>query len=106
MNYRFETNAIHSGQEPDQETGAVIPALHLASTYRQDSVGKHKGFEYARTGNPTRNNLESQIASLENMNYGIAFASGSAATMTIQQLLQKGDHVISGDDVYGGTFRF
>ncbi len=106
MTYRFETNAIHSGQEPDKETGAVIPALHLASTYRQESVGKHKGFEYSRTGNPTRNSLEKQIASLENMKYGIAFSSGSAATMTLQQVLQKGDHVICGDDVYGGTFRF
>ena len=64
MTYRFETNAIHSGQEPDKETGAVIPALHLASTYRQDGVGNHKGFEYSRTGNPTRNSLEQQIASL------------------------------------------
>jgi cystathionine beta-lyase/cystathionine gamma-synthase len=77
----------------------------MASTYLQDGVGNHKGFEYSRTGNPTRNNLEHQIATLENMKYGIAFSSGSAATMTIQQLLQKGDHVISGDDVYGGTFR-
>lgn len=106
MTYRFETNAIHSGQEPDKETGAVIPALHLASTYRQESVGIHKGFEYSRTGNPTRNSLEKQIASLENMKFGIAFSSGSAATMTLQQILQKGDHVICGDDVYGGTFRF
>lgn len=106
MKYRFETNAIHSGQEPDTETGAVIPALHLASTYRQDQVGDHKGFEYSRTGNPTRNNLEEQVAGIENMKHGIAFSSGSAATMTVQQLLQKGDHVISGDDVYGGTFRF
>lgn len=103
---RFETKAIHSGQEPDKETGAVIPPIHLSSTFRQDAVGVHHGFEYSRTGNPTRNRLEEQIAALEGAKHGIAFASGSASTATIQLMLNAGDHVICGDDVYGGTFRF
>lgn len=103
---RFETKAIHSGQEPDKETGAVIPPIHLSSTFRQDAVGVHQGFEYSRTGNPTRNRLEEQIAALEGAKHGIAFASGSASTATIQLMLNAGDHVICGDDVYGGTFRF
>ena len=103
---RFETRAIHAGQKPDPVSGAVIPPIVMASTFAQEEVGKHKGFEYSRTGNPTRNNLETQIASLEKAKHGLAFASGSAATSTIQLLLQKGDHVICGDDVYGGTFRF
>ncbi len=106
MKYNFETKSIHAGQEPDIETGAVIPPIHLASTFRQDEVGIHKGYEYSRTNNPTRERTEIQVAALENAKYGIAFASGSAATATIQQLLSKGDHVICGDDVYGGTFRF
>lgn len=103
---RFETKAIHSGQEPDKETGAVIPPIHLSSTFRQDAVGEHQGFEYSRTGNPTRNRLEEQVAALEGARHGIAFASGSASTATIQLMLNAGDHVICGDDVYGGTFRF
>ena len=103
---RFETKAIHSGQEPDKETGAVIPPIHLSSTFKQTAVGVHQGFEYSRTGNPTRNRLESQVAALEGAKYGIAFSSGSASTATIQLMLNSGDHVICGDDVYGGTFRF
>ncbi|MCH8906396.1 MAG: PLP-dependent transferase [Candidatus Heimdallarchaeota archaeon] len=106
MEFKFETKAIHNGQNPDPETGAVIPPIHLASTFKQVSVGEHQGFEYSRTGNPTRQRLEEQVSSLENAKYGIAFASGSAATATIQLLLNKGDHVICGDDVYGGTYRF
>lgn len=105
-NYKFETRAIHDGQEPDTETGAVIPPIHLSSTFKQEEVGKHKGFEYSRTGNPTRARLEKQVASLEGGEFGVAFASGSAATATIQLMLHAGDHVISGDDVYGGTYRF
>ncbi len=102
----FETKAIHVAQEPDKETGAVVPPIHLSTTFKQDEVGKHKGFEYSRTGNPTRQKLEENIASLENGKFGLAFASGSAATATLQMLLNKGDHVVCGDDVYGGTFRF
>ncbi|MHA2250847.1 MAG: trans-sulfuration enzyme family protein [Candidatus Kariarchaeaceae archaeon] len=104
--YNFETRAVHAGQEPDEETGAVIPPIHMASTFKQDAIGKHRGFEYSRTNNPTRERLEKQVASLEQAAYGIAFSSGSAATATTQQLLNKGDHVIVGDDVYGGTFRY
>jgi cystathionine beta-lyase/cystathionine gamma-synthase len=103
---KFETNAIHAAQEADKETGAVIPPIHMSSTFKQESVGKHKGFEYSRTGNPTRNKLEELIANLENGKFGLGFASGSSATTTIQLMLNKGDHVICGDDVYGGTFRF
>lgn len=103
---KFETKAIHSGQEPDKETGAVIPPIHLSSTFKQAEVGVHKGFEYSRTNNPTRERLEKQVSSLEGAKHGIAFASGSAATSTLQYLLQPGDHVICGDDVYGGTYRF
>lgn len=106
MDYKFETKAIHCGQEPDMETGAVIPPIHLSSTFRQSEVGVHKGFEYSRTGNPTRQRLEQQVAALEHAKYGIAFSSGSAATSTMQLLLESGDHVICGDDVYGGTYRF
>ena len=106
MDHKFETNAIHAGQNPDIETGAVIPALHLATTYKQEGVGGHKGFEYSRTGNPTRANAEIQVAALEGGKHGIGFASGSAATMTVQQLFKNGDHVIVSDDVYGGTYRF
>ncbi len=102
----FETKAIHFAQEPDKLTGAVVPPIHLSTTFKQEEVGKHKGFEYSRTGNPTRLILEKNVASLENGKFGLAFASGSAATTTIQLLLNKGDHVICGDDVYGGTFRF
>jgi cystathionine beta-lyase/cystathionine gamma-synthase len=106
MAYKFETQAIHAGQAPDESTGAVIPPLHLSSTFRQAEVGLHKGYEYSRTGNPTRERLETQVATLEQTKHGIAFASGSAATATIQKLLKAGDHVICGDDVYGGTFRY
>ncbi len=102
----FETKAIHFAQEPDEMTGAVVPPIHLSTTFRQQEVGKHKGFEYSRTGNPTRQILEKNVAALENGRFGLAFASGSAATTTLQLLLNKGDHVICGDDVYGGTFRF
>ncbi|MHA2503940.1 MAG: trans-sulfuration enzyme family protein [Candidatus Kariarchaeaceae archaeon] len=106
MTPKFETRAVHDGQEADPETGAVIPPIHLSSTFKQDGIGKHRGFEYRRTNNPTRQRLEHQVASLEKSQHGIAFASGSAATTSIQLLLQAGDHVICGDDVYGGTYRF
>ncbi|MDH5401011.1 MAG: PLP-dependent aspartate aminotransferase family protein [Candidatus Heimdallarchaeota archaeon] len=106
MNYKFETKAIHKGQEPDKETGAIIPPIHLSSTFIQDGVGNHRGFEYSRTNNPTRSRLEEQIASLEGAKHGIAFSSGSAATSTVQLMLKSNDHIICGDDVYGGTYRF
>jgi len=104
--FGFATRAIHVGQEPDPVTGAVIPALSLATTFKQSAAGVHTGFEYSRTGNPTRNGFEKAVASLENAKYGIAFSSGSATTAAIINLLKAGDHVISIDDVYGGTNRF
>jgi len=104
--YGFATRAIHVGQEPDPVTGAVIPALSLATTFKQSAAGVHTGFEYSRTGNPTRNSFEKAVASLEKAKYGIAFSSGSSTTAAIINLLKNGDHVISIDDVYGGTNRF
>lgn len=101
----FETRAIHSGQMPDPTTGAIMTPLYLSSTYVQESPGKHKGYEYSRTSNPTRKAYESCIASLEGGKYGFAFASGCAATTTVMHLLKSGDHVIAGDDMYGGSFR-
>ncbi len=106
MNYEFETRAVHAGQDPEKETGAVIPAISMSTTFRQDGVGNHKGYEYSRTGNPTRHRLEQQVASLENAKYGLGFASGSSATASIQLMLNEGDHIITADDVYGGTYRF
>lgn len=102
---RFETKAIHDGQEPDQLTGAVTIPVYQTSTYRQEKIGKHKGYEYSRTGNPTRKALEDAIASLENAKYGLAFASGVAATSAVITLLKSGDHIVSGNDIYGGTYR-
>jgi len=102
----FATRAIHAGQPPDPTTGAVCVPISLATTYAQDSPGDHKGYEYSRSGNPTRDAFEACVASCENAKYGIAFASGSAATVTIINLLQSGDHVVTIDDVYGGTNRY
>lgn len=102
---KFSTKAIHAGQEPDPTTGSVQVPIYQTSTYVQEELGKHKGYEYARTQNPTRSALESCLAALENGKYGLAFASGLAATNTVMNLLSKGDHVVVGDDVYGGTFR-
>ena len=102
----FETRAIHVGQEPDPVTGAVVTPISLATTFRQDEVGKHGGFEYARTGNPTRRALEECVASLEGASRGLAFASGMAAEDTVlRAVLGPGDHVVIPDDAYGGTFR-
>src|SRR6202789_4354779 len=101
----FETLAIHAGQEPDPTTGAVITPIYLTSTYAQESPGKHKGYEYSRTKNPTRLALENNLAALEGGKFGLAFASGCAATTTIAHLLKAGDHLVCSDDVYGGTFR-
>jgi cystathionine gamma-synthase/cystathionine gamma-lyase len=102
---RFETRAIHDGQEADSKTGAVIVPVYQTSTYRQEAIGRHKGYEYSRTGNPTRNALEIVLASLEEGRYGLAFASGVAATSAVFGLLKKGDHIVCGDDIYGGTYR-
>jgi cystathionine beta-lyase/cystathionine gamma-synthase len=101
----FATRAIHVGQEPDPATGAVVVPVYQTSTFAQDDIGEHQGFEYARTGNPTRSAYEAAIASLEAGEWGLAFASGMAATATILYLLVAGDHVVAGDDLYGGTFR-
>ena len=102
---KFETLAIHAGQEPDPTTGAIMTPVYLTSTFVQSSPGHHKGYEYSRTSNPTRKAYEECLASLENGKYGFAFASGCAATTTVLHLLKAGDHVIAGDDMYGGTFR-
>lgn len=105
MAYHLETLAIHAGQEPEATTGAVMTPIFQTSTYAQEAVGQHKGFEYSRTGNPTRSALEANLAALEGGEFGLAFASGMAATDTVLRLLSPGDHVLAGNDVYGGTFR-
>jgi cystathionine beta-lyase/cystathionine gamma-synthase len=103
----FATRAVHAGAEPDELAGAVSPPIYQTSTYAQDGVGRPRaGYEYARTQNPTRERLERAVAELEGGAFGIAFASGSAATATIAELVAPGEEVIVGDDVYGGTFRF
>ncbi|MFK8136869.1 MAG: cystathionine gamma-synthase [Bdellovibrionales bacterium] len=103
--FGFETRAIHAGQEPDPTTGAIMTPVYLSSTYVQSSPGVHKGYEYSRTSNPTRKAYEDCVASLENAKHGFAFASGCAATTTIAHMMRSGDHIILGDDLYGGTFR-
>jgi cystathionine gamma-lyase len=103
--HRFETLAIHAGQSPDPTTGAVMTPVYLTSTYAQAGPGEHKGFEYSRTRNPTRDALEGCLAALEGARHGLAFASGLAATDAILHLLEAGDHLVCCDDVYGGTFR-
>mmetsp|Transcript_43286 Transcript_43286/g.70405 ORF Transcript_43286/g.70405 Transcript_43286/m.70405 type:complete len:397 (+) Transcript_43286:55-1245(+) len=102
----FATRAIHAGQDPDPTSGAVSTPISLATTFVQRSPGEHTGFEYSRTGNPTRKAFEECLASVENAKYALCFASGSAATATIIHMLNSGDHVISIDDVYGGTNRY
>jgi len=102
---RIETLAIHGGQHPEPVTGAVMPPIFQTSTYAQRGPGEHSGYEYSRTHNPTRYALERAIAALEGGRFGLAFASGLAATSTVLQLLSAGDHVVAGDDMYGGTFR-
>lgn len=102
---KFSTKAIHAGQEPDPTTGAIMTPIYQTSTYAQTGMGEHKGFEYARTGNPTRSALEECIASLENGTHGLAFASGMAAESAALSLLSAGDHMISCDDLYGGSYR-
>ncbi len=102
---RFSTRAIHVGQEAEQTTGATIVPIFQTSTYTQEAVGKHKGFDYSRTINPTRVALEKQLAALENAAHAGAFASGMAATSAVLNLLSAGDHVVASDDMYGGTYR-
>jgi len=103
---QFETLAIHAGQEPDPGTGAVMTPIYQTSTYVQDGVGRPRnGYEYSRTKNPTRLALEKCLAALEAAEYGLAFSSGMAATDAVLRLLESGDHVVAGNDVYGGTFR-
>lgn len=101
----FATRAIHAGQEPDETTGAVIVPIYQTSTFAQQDIGVNKGYEYARSGNPTRTALETALAALEGGQHGLAFASGLAAETTVLLSLAAGDHVICGDDVYGGTYR-
>jgi len=105
MSDEFETRAVHAGQDPDPETGAVVPPVSLASTFAQDAVGAHRGYEYARTGNPTRAALETGLAALEGARHGFAFASGMAAEDAVLRMLTPGDHVVIPDDAYGGTYR-
>lgn len=101
----FSTRAIHAGQDPDPTTGAVVTPISLSTTFAQDGVGNHKGFEYSRSGNPTRSAMETQIATLEQARHGMSFASGLAAEDNILRLLTQGQRVLLGNDAYGGTFR-
>ena len=106
MTDKFETLAVHAGAEPDPHTGAVVPPIQMSTTFKQDGVGGLRGgFEYGRSGNPTRAALETAIAALESATHGLAFASGLAATQTIGYLLEPGDRLLMSDDVYGGTWR-
>src|SRR5512142_3590649 len=102
---QFETKAIHAGQESDLSTGAVIVPVFQTSTYQQEAIGKHKGYEYSRNGNPTRTALETCLAELEGGRYGLVFSSGVAATAAVFSLFEKGAHIVLGDDLYGGTYR-
>lgn len=102
----FQTDAIHAGQQPDPSTGAVMTPIYQTSTYAMEELGKHKGYDYGRTINPTRVALEKNLAALESGRHGLAFASGLAATTAVSMLLNAGDHVIVTNNVYGGTFRY
>ncbi|RUS18121.1 Cys/Met metabolism PLP-dependent enzyme-domain-containing protein, partial [Endogone sp. FLAS-F59071] len=102
----FGTRAIHAGQQPEKVTGAVIPPIFLSTTFKQPAAGEHLGFDYSRSGNPTRQAFENAVAALEKGQYGLAFSSGSAVTASIVQSLGAGSHIISVNDVYGGTYRY
>jgi cystathionine beta-lyase len=102
---KFGTKAIHAGLQPDSATGAIMTPIYQTSTYIQDGIGNHKGFEYSRTGNPTRNALESNLAAIENGKYGACFGSGLAAIDCVIKMLNPGDEVISTNDLYGGSYR-
>src|SRR5579862_9568241 len=103
---RFSTVCLHAGQEPDPSTGAIVTPIYQTSTYVQDALGQHKGYEYARTQNPTRFALEGNVAAIEGGKAGFAFASGMAAIGAVARILEAGDHVIVSKNTYGGTFRF
>jgi cystathionine beta-lyase/cystathionine gamma-synthase len=105
LQFGFGTRTVHAGQRPDEATGAIMPPIYQTSTYVQDGLGRHKGFEYARTRNPTRDALERNVATLEGTSFGLAWASGLAATDAVLKLLDAGDHVICSENVYGGTHR-
>ena len=102
---RIETQAVHAGTKPDPSTGAIMTPIYQTSTYVQEEVGKHQGYDYSRTDNPTRAALEACLAELEGAQYGLAFSSGMAAIDTLLRLVYPGEHVVAGDDVYGGTYR-
>jgi cystathionine gamma-lyase len=102
---KLSTRAIHAGNPPDPRTGAVAVPVYQTSTYAQEGLGKHKGYEYARSQNPTREALEENLASLESGRHGLAYASGLAATTNLLHLFQAGDHVVASNNMYGGTFR-
>src|SRR5215212_3784761 len=104
-NMGFATTAIHTGSEPDESTGSVTVPIYQTSTYAQDALGKNKGYEYARTQNPTRSAVERNIAALEGARFGYAFASGMAAIDAALRLVKGGEHVVVSDNTYGGTFR-
>src|SRR6187399_1191986 len=104
-NARFSTVCLHAGQQPDPSTGAIITPIYQTSTYVQEELGRHKGYEYARTQNPTRAALEGNLAAIEGGRAGFAFASGMAAISAVMTLLQAGDHVVVTDNTYGGTYR-
>jgi len=101
----FETRAIHAGQEPDPTTGAIVTPIYASSTFVQEEVGVHKGYEYSRSGNPTRTALQECVASLESAEHGLAFASGLAASDAVLRLVSPGDHIVIPNDAYGGTYR-
>ncbi|HJU90849.1 MAG TPA: cystathionine gamma-synthase [Gemmatimonadaceae bacterium] len=105
LDARFGTRAIHAGQRPDPLAGAIMTPVYLTSTYVQEGLGEHKGYEYARGKNPTREALERNVAALEGAKHGFAFASGTASVDTLMKLFSAGDHIICGENVYGGTFR-
>jgi O-acetylhomoserine/O-acetylserine sulfhydrylase-like pyridoxal-dependent enzyme len=102
---KFGTKAIHAGVEPDPTTGAIMTPIYQTSTYVQESPGKHKGYEYSRTHNPTRTALQNALAALENGKYGICYASGLAATDAVLKLYRPGDEIVATNDIYGGTYR-
>src|SRR5260221_5661157 len=102
---KLSTKLIHAGVEPDPSTGAIMTPVYQTSTYVQSAPGKHKGYEYARTQNPTRTALQNALAQIENGKYALCFSSGMAATDAVIKLLDPGDEVIAADDMYGGTYR-
>ncbi len=102
---KFGTKAIHAGVQPDPTTGAIMTPIYQTSTYVQSSPGVHKGYEYSRTQNPTRDALQKNFAALENAQHGLVYGSGLAATDAVMKLLKPGDEVIASNDLYGGTYR-